>query len=77
MGLVRLSTKTSLDPGFFDNEYSTLAAEIELMREYRQKLKEAEAEQFLRVNRIKEIEDIGMHRKRRLRSLMGALSQAD
>jgi hypothetical protein len=57
MSLVRLNAKTGLDTGVYDQQYSMLAAEIELMRERREKLKEAEAEKVLRVNRIKEIEE--------------------
>ncbi|GAB6172394.1 hypothetical protein JCM15765_18720 [Paradesulfitobacterium aromaticivorans] len=57
MSLVRLNAKTGLDTGVYDQQYSTLAAEIELMRERREKLKEAEAERVLRVNRVKEIEE--------------------
>ncbi|MDA8226387.1 MAG: hypothetical protein M0T74_01550 [Desulfitobacterium hafniense] len=48
MILVRLNAKTVLDTRVYDKEYSTLAAEIELMRENRQKLKEAQAERALR-----------------------------
>lgn len=57
MSLVRLNAKTEFDTWVYDKEYSTLAAEIELMRERRHKLKEAEAERVLRVNRIKETEE--------------------
>jgi len=57
MSLVRLNAKTGLDMRVYDKEYSTLGAEIERMRERRQKLKDKQAEQVLRVNRIQEIEE--------------------
>lgn len=57
MSLVRLNAKTGLDTRVYDKEYSTLGAEIERMRERRQKLKDKQAEQVLRVNRIQEIEE--------------------
>ena len=55
--LVRLNAKTGLDTRVYDKEYSTLGAEIERMRERRQKLKDKQAVQVLRVNRIQEIEE--------------------
>lgn len=55
--MVRLNAKTGLDTRVYDKEYSTIGAEIERMRERRQKLKDKQAEQVLRVNRIKEIEE--------------------
>jgi hypothetical protein len=55
MRLVLLNAKKGLDTRVYDKEYSTLAAEIELMREHRQKLKEVEADRVFRANRIKEI----------------------
>lgn len=57
MSLVRLNAKTGLDTRVYDKEYSTLGAEIERMRERRQKVKEVEAERVLRLNRIQEIEE--------------------
>lgn len=57
MSLVRLNAKTGLDTSVYDKEYSTLANEIELMRDRRQKLRDVEAEHVLRVNRIQEIKD--------------------
>jgi site-specific DNA recombinase len=56
MSLVRLNAKTGLDTRVYDKEYSTLAAEIEMTRDRRQKLKDAEAERVLHINRIQEIE---------------------
>jgi len=57
MSLVRLNAKTGLDTRVYNKEHSTLGAEIERMRERRQKLKEADAERVLRVNRIQELKD--------------------
>lgn len=57
MSLVRINDKTGLDTRVYDKEYLTLGAEIERMRERRQKLKDKQVEQVLRVNRITEIEE--------------------
>lgn len=57
MSLVRLNAKTGFDTQMYDKEYTQLASEIELMRERRQKLKEAEADRVLRINRIEELKD--------------------
>ena len=57
MSLVRLNAKTGIDTRVYDKEYSTVGAEIESMRERRQKLKDKQAEQILRVNRIQELKD--------------------
>lgn len=57
MSLARLNAKTGLDTRVYDKEYSVLAAEIERMRERRQKLKDKQSEQVLRANRIQELRD--------------------
>lgn len=57
MSLVRLNARTGLDTRVYDKEYSALAAEIELMRERKQKLKDKQAERVLRVNRVQELQD--------------------
>lgn len=53
MNLVRLNAKTCVDAKAYDKQYLAIATEMETMRERKQKVKDAEAERFLRIDIIK------------------------
>jgi len=57
MSLVQHNAKTGIDAKAYDKQYLAIATEMEIMRERKQKVKDAEAERILRVDRIKEIQE--------------------
>ncbi len=57
MSLVRLNAKAKNGVTAFEQEYVVVAAEIEIMSERKQKLKDADLEKLIRQNRIAEIEE--------------------
>jgi len=57
MSLVRLNAKAKSGVTAFEQEYVEVAAEIEIMNERKQKIKDAELEKLIRQNRIAEIEE--------------------
>ena len=55
MTLVRLNAKSGLDTSVYSDEYGKVSAEIEMLRERRQQLKQDHAKDVLKVERIKEL----------------------
>lgn len=58
MSIVRLNVNTGLDAETYDGEYSRIAKEIEILRDRKQKIQDADIDDKIRKNRTEQIVDI-------------------